>query len=123
MRRRVARFNRVATNRVQGLWAGLLPPWAMVVHQGRRSGRRYRTPVVAYRHGREFVVGLPYGEDSDWVQNLLAAGSATVRRAGRTLVLRDPHVVPRRAADGIPRRARWFIVPSRLVLVATVTAT
>jgi hypothetical protein len=45
--RRVARFNRAVNNPVQRQYAWLLPPWVIVCHRGRRSGRLYRTPVNA----------------------------------------------------------------------------
>jgi hypothetical protein len=90
--RRVARFNRVVTNPIQGTWAWLAPPWAVLVHRGRRSGRIYRTPVVASARGGELRVAILYGEGSDWVQNLLA-GSGEVVRRGRTHPLLDAHVV------------------------------
>ena len=38
--RRVARFNKRINNRIQGIYAWLLPPWAVILHEGRRSGRR-----------------------------------------------------------------------------------
>jgi deazaflavin-dependent oxidoreductase (nitroreductase family) len=89
--RGVARFNRVVTNRVQGTWAWLAPPWAVIVHRGRRSGRVYRTPVVASARRGRFRVAILYGERSDWVLNLLAGGGQVVRR-GRTYPLIDPRV-------------------------------
>ena len=49
--RPVAHFNRVANNRIQGVYAWLVPPWAVILHRGRRSGRAYRTPVLAFRDG------------------------------------------------------------------------
>ena len=41
--------NRVFTNPVMGTFAWLVPPLAVVHHRGRKSGRSYRTPVVAFR--------------------------------------------------------------------------
>ncbi len=61
--RRVAHFNRRVTNRIQGLYAWLLPPWAVIVHRGRRSGRNYRTPLFAFRRDRTIVIALLYGEE------------------------------------------------------------
>lgn len=92
-RRGLARFNKRVTNRVQGLWAPYLPPWAVIVHKGRKSGRTFRTPVLAYRSGRRLGVVLYYGEDSDWLRNVLAAGGASVVRAGKTVALTNPRVV------------------------------
>ena len=93
--RRVARFNRIVTNPIQGMWAWLAPPWAVIVHRGRRSGRVYRTPVVASVRSGRLRVAILYGERSDWVLNLLAGGGQVVR-AGRTWSLIDPRVVPGR---------------------------
>lgn len=91
--RGVARFNRAVVNPIQGIYAWLLPPWAVICHRGRRSGRLYRTPVVARRRRNTFAVAVLYGERSDWVRNLLAAGGGQVVRGGRTYELRAPRLV------------------------------
>jgi hypothetical protein len=44
----LARFNRHVTNPIQRMWAGWLPPFAILEHVGRRSGTPYRTPVNAF---------------------------------------------------------------------------
>jgi len=41
--RGVARFNKRVTKRIQGLYAWLVPPWAVILHRGRRSARSART--------------------------------------------------------------------------------
>jgi deazaflavin-dependent oxidoreductase (nitroreductase family) len=91
--RSLARFNKKVTNRVQGLWAPYLPPWAMIVHKGRRSGRVFQTPVVSARDAGRLEIVLWYGDRADWVRNVLAAGGAEVRRSGRTGRLTNPRVV------------------------------
>lgn len=91
--RGLARFNRAVTNRVQGVWAPYLPPWAVVMHRGRRSGRIHRTPVFGTRRGGRLVLAVMYGTQSDWVRNVLAAGGAQVVRAGRTLTVAEPRLV------------------------------
>jgi deazaflavin-dependent oxidoreductase (nitroreductase family) len=104
--RRLARFNRWITNPIQRQFAWLLPPWSVIVHRGRKSGRVYRTPVDAFRKGDTFAVVILYGERSDWVQNLLA-GDGQVVRGGRTYNLRDARVVSvKEAGDAISRPAR-----------------
>jgi deazaflavin-dependent oxidoreductase (nitroreductase family) len=95
--RAVATFNKHVNNRIQGLWAGALPPWLIVLHDGRRSGRAYRTPVLGFLDGDRLYVPLLYGEQSDWARNLLAAGGGRVRRRRRVHEVREPHIVP--AAD------------------------
>ena len=90
--RGLARFNRVVTNRIQGAYAWALPPWAVICHRGRRTGRAYRTPVVGFRRGGTFAVAVLYGEESDWVRNVLAGGGQVVR-AARTYELTEPRLV------------------------------
>ena len=43
--RTVARWNKVGLNRVTGRVAPWMPGFGVVAHAGRRSGRRYQTPV------------------------------------------------------------------------------
>jgi deazaflavin-dependent oxidoreductase (nitroreductase family) len=92
--RRLAAFNKVVTNPIQGAYAWLIPPWAVLIHRGRRSGRLYRTPVMARRHRDQLSVRVLYGPGSDWVRNLLAAGGGRVVRGGRTYPLSDVHLEP-----------------------------
>jgi deazaflavin-dependent oxidoreductase (nitroreductase family) len=88
--RRVARFNKLINNPIQGLYAWVLPPWALILHRGRRSGRPYRTPVLAFRRDRILIIALLYGEESDWLRNLRAGGGHVVRggQTFRIIVLR-----------------------------------
>ena len=90
--RRVARFNKLVNNRIQGLYAWLLPPWAVILHRGRRSGRQYRTPVLAFKRDRLLVIALLYGEESDWLRNLRAGGGQVIR-VGRTFSVDAPEVI------------------------------
>ena len=114
--RGLARFNKRVTNRVQGLWAPYLPPWAMIVHKGRKSGRTYRTPVLARRSGDRLEVVLFYGEHADWLRNVLAAGEAGVVRAGRTVTMHNPRV--HGSADAEVSAAVRRIAGRRKVLLA-----
>jgi deazaflavin-dependent oxidoreductase (nitroreductase family) len=116
--RAMARFNRVITNPIQGQWAGILPPWAVICHRGRRSGRAYRTPVLAFKRGRRLAIAVLYGEESDWVRNVLAGGAQVVR-AGRTYDLIAPEVLDADAAEGISRAGRAVGRVSGRVLVAS----
>lgn len=115
--RRIARFNRVVTNRIQGQYAWLLPPWAIVRHRGRRSGKAYRTPVTAFRRGQMLAIPVLYGERSDWIQNVLA-GEAQVIRAGRTYELGKPRLVNPRKEGYISPLGRLVGRASGKVLIA-----
>jgi deazaflavin-dependent oxidoreductase (nitroreductase family) len=101
------RVNRVFTNPVLGTIAWLVPPLAIVHHVGRKSGRRYRTPVVAIRRTSGFVIPLTYGRDVDWARNILHAGGCVLQRAGRQVKLRKPRIVGVDvAAPHLPAAAR-----------------
>lgn len=95
----VARFNRYVTNPIQRRWAGWLPPFAIIEHVGRKSGKAYRTPVNAFYttvDGKPGVaIVLTYGPDRDWLKNLDAAGGGKLRRSARTFAITDPRVVSR----------------------------
>ena len=64
-----------------------------MAHRGRRSGRPYRTPVLAFRLDDGYVVALFYGADRDWVRNVLAAGACTLQQGGRRVELTNPHLL------------------------------
>ena len=91
---RLARFNRRVPNRVIGRIAGRrLSPVAYMLHQGRKSGRQYRTPVMPLPLRDGFLVSLPYGAERDWVRNVVAAGRCTLLRGGRRFELTDPRLL------------------------------
>jgi deazaflavin-dependent oxidoreductase (nitroreductase family) len=109
-RRRLARFNRVFANRLIGRTVSTMPGFGAVLHQGRRSGDPYRTPVMVFRGGGGYVLALPYGVDSDWVRNVLAAGGCDLLTGGRAVRLVEPRV----SADGSDVPAPVRIVLKRL---------
>jgi len=67
--------------------------WQVIHHVGRSTGRAYRTPLEAVRADDEFIFTLVYGSRSDWVQNVLAAGTARLEIDGRTVDLVDPELI------------------------------
>jgi deazaflavin-dependent oxidoreductase (nitroreductase family) len=119
--RGLAQFNRAIINPIQGQYAWLLPPWAVICHRGRKSGALYRTPVNAYKRGDMLAVAVLYGEQSDWVRNVLAGGGQVVR-AGRTYELRDPRIVDPDSAESVPAAARMMARLSGRLLVARLGA-
>jgi deazaflavin-dependent oxidoreductase (nitroreductase family) len=72
--------------------SGLIPVWAVIVHTGRRSGRRYRTPIAIYPNGNEFVIPLPFGK-TDWCRNVMAASDTVIRWKGRDYHVGSAHLV------------------------------
>lgn len=90
--RRLARFNRVFGNRIVGRILPRVPGFGAIHHHGRKSGRDYRTPVKVFRSGDSYVVSLPYGADSDWVKNVLAAGNCVLATRGQRVRMVEPTV-------------------------------
>lgn len=89
------RVNRSLVNPRQMRTAGTAGAWASVVHHvGRRSGHAYETPVTAARTDDGFAIGLVYGRGVDWLQNVLAAGAATIDHDGVAHAVDRPEVVP-----------------------------
>jgi deazaflavin-dependent oxidoreductase (nitroreductase family) len=93
------RVNRVFTNPLMRTFAWFVPPLAVVHHVGRKSGRSYRTPVVAFASKQGFVIPMTYGRDVDWARNLVAAHGGEVEQRGRRVALRNPRIVDFGAAE------------------------
>lgn len=91
-RRGVARFNRRYANRVVGGVLSRLPGFGLVHHRGRRSGKQYRTPVKLFVSGSDYLISLPYGAESDWVRNVLAAGGGELTTRGQRERLQSPRL-------------------------------
>lgn len=91
----VRRFSRTVVNPRMLKTAGGPGAYAsLIVNAGRRTGRQYRTPVVAVPAGDGFVIALPYGTTSNWVRNVLASGSATLVTEGATYEVDRPEILP-----------------------------
>jgi len=104
------RVNRVVTNPILGTIAWVVPPLAVVHHVGRTSGRTYRTPVVAFKTAKGFVIPMTYGRDVDWGRNLVKAGGGEVEQMGRRFALRHPRIVDiKTAAPHLPGAVAAFL--------------
>lgn len=73
------------------------PIFSVVEHVGRRSGRRYETPVAARRVDGGFVISLAFGRQVDWHRNMVAAGGAKIRWRDREYEVSDPVIIDREA--------------------------
>ena len=99
--RTVGRWNKVGLNRVTRRIAPWLPGFGVVEHRGRRSGRRYRTPVNVFATEGGYRFALTYGPETDWVKNVLAAGGCELRTRGRTIRLVAPRLYHDERRHGI----------------------
>ena len=76
-------------------------PIAAVHHSGRRSGRHYATPVVAFPTRDGFIISLPYGSGTDWCRNVLVSSAASIRWQGVERTVLGPTVVGRPEASAL----------------------
>lgn len=90
----VAKVNKRVFNPLE-LKRGVRP---VLTHVGRSSGKTYRTPLDAHPVEGGYMFIVMYGSDSDWVQNVLAAGSATLAKDGDELELGSPRLISKEAA-------------------------
>jgi hypothetical protein len=65
--------------------------------------------VNVFRASNGFIIALTYSSESEWVKNVLAAGSCELQTLGRKYQLVAPNVV----LDSTRRR---FPVPVRVIL-------
>lgn len=72
-------------------------------HVGRSSGETFRTPLDAHPVDSGYIFILMYGSDSDWVKNVLAAGSANLHIDGTEIQLTSPRLVTEKEA--------WRLLP------------
>ena len=63
-------------------------------HTGRTTGLVHETPLTIHPSDDGFVIGLVYGDRTQWLKNVLAAGRAEVVREGVTYEVDRPQVVP-----------------------------
>jgi deazaflavin-dependent oxidoreductase (nitroreductase family) len=113
--RALGRFNVRVTNPVLGRVVQRLPGFGHLEHLGRRTGRRHRTPVLAFRHDDRITIAATYGADSDWVRNVVAAGGGWFVRGHRRWRLTEPRVYRDPRRRGVP----WFVrVPLSLIRAA-----
>jgi hypothetical protein len=86
----------------------LLPLYAVLRHTGRKSGKQYAIPIVAFPSADGFVIPLPFGDATQWVRNLFAAHGG-IRWRAREYPIDQPELVDLDDAvvtDAVPRLLR-----------------
>jgi deazaflavin-dependent oxidoreductase (nitroreductase family) len=94
--------------------AGWMPGFGILAYTGRKSGRRYRTPLNVFRRGNQFVFALTYGSEVNWVQNVLAAGGCELRTRGRDIRLVEPELLVDPAGRLVSLPVRLFMRLNRV---------
>src|SRR6266576_2850148 len=69
-------------------------PMAQIHHVGRRSGKAYVTPTSAHVRGDVLLIGLTFGNQSDWSRNVRPAAGCTVRLGATPIVPSAPSWSP-----------------------------
>ncbi len=109
MPRGVAEFNKRVTNPVARTITPWLPSLGTLEHVGRKSGKRYRTPLLVFRTHDGYAILIGYGLQTDWLKNVLAGGPTLLRKRGRAIALVNPQVVSKaEAAALVVPRSRLF---------------
>jgi len=62
-------------------------PFSLIEHVGRKTGKRYETPIIVAPVDAGFVAELTYGPNVAWYQNARAAGGCVVRYHGRPFTI------------------------------------
>jgi deazaflavin-dependent oxidoreductase (nitroreductase family) len=108
--RAVAKLNRIGFNRLSARFAGRIPPFAIVHHTGRKSGKAFATPIMVFHKGDRWIFALTYGPETDWVKNVIAAGGCWVEYGRKRVDLRDPKLVDAEVArEAIPAPIRRIL--------------
>lgn len=107
----LARFNRVATNKIARPFARHLPLFGVLRHAGRKTGRIYETPVNVFRDNDHILVALTYGNDVDWLKNTRAADRSEFVIGGEILVVGSPTILvePKDDVSAVPGAIRLML--------------
>jgi deazaflavin-dependent oxidoreductase (nitroreductase family) len=119
----IAKFNKHVTNRFFLVFAGRMPPFAIMNHTGRSSGQGYKTPVLAFPTETGFVFALTYGRGVDWVRNLVASGRGSLEYKGEEMPLCEVRLGKYADMKGMfplwIRLSLWFISLEDCLLAET----
>ncbi len=102
----------VPLRRIAGTrWGAWYFSLSALKHIGRSSGREFVTPLSAYPFGDGFVLALAYPpEQTDWYQNVLAAGKCSLTYKGLEYALERPEPIAiSQALSAYPLLVRPFI--------------
>lgn len=124
--RAVANFNRRVTNPVARSLTPWLPCLGTLEHTGRKSGRRYRTPLLVFTTQNGFIILIGYGPETDWLRNVLAGGPTVLHKRGKAVALANPRIVEKTEAAPLitpaPRLFYRLFPYNEAALVLTKTA-
>lgn len=87
-------FNKFIFNHLTLLFAGSnIGPFSKLIHEGRKSGKTFLTPVVATYVGDVVIIPLSYGDQVDWLKNILVAGGCDIVFRKKRMTMTQPEVI------------------------------
>ena len=97
-------MNKYTTNRIMTHIAGKkFGHFAILSHTGRKTGKVYKTPIIAEPVENGFVIALTYGKKVDWLANVLAKGSGSLYWKEKEYTLSKPEFVDQKTGlDAFP---------------------
>jgi deazaflavin-dependent oxidoreductase (nitroreductase family) len=123
---RVRVMNKYATNKLLIHICGKrFGHFSILTHTGRRTGKRYRTPIIAEPVENGFVIALTYGRKVDWAANILAQGGGSLLWKEAEYCLRNPEFIDKEIgsrAFPVFIRAAFRVVGIRDFLRLTVSS-
>lgn len=91
---RIRVINKYVTNKVLIYLCGRsFGHFAILTHEGRKSGRLYRIPIIAEPFQEGFVIALTYGKKVDWYENVRARGGCLLRWKNQDYALHSPEFI------------------------------
>lgn len=95
----IRHFNKYIFNHITLTFAGTgFGPFSVVRHIGRHSSRIYHTPVLASYSGETVIIPLSYGENVDWLRNIMAKGGCEIRWQSKWIRVGNPEVLDAESA-------------------------
>lgn len=112
-------FNKYVTNKILIHIAGRdFGHFAILTHEGRKSGKQYRIPVIAEPLENGFVIAMTYGKKVDWYENIKAKGGGWLYWKHKDFTLTNPQFIdagtalaafPRRLQPVLRRKVEYFL--------------
>ncbi|HET8777555.1 MAG TPA: nitroreductase family deazaflavin-dependent oxidoreductase [Candidatus Limnocylindria bacterium] len=102
-------FTTRLVNPITRRFADRLPGFGIISYRGRKSGKRYDTPMNVFHVDDDWIFALTYGSDVQWVKNVLASGQADLETRGRTIHLTEPEVFVDPSRHLMPGPVRFFL--------------
>jgi deazaflavin-dependent oxidoreductase (nitroreductase family) len=113
-------LNKYVTNKILIHIAGRdFGHFAILTHEGRKSGKSYRIPIIAEPLGNGFVIALTYGKKVDWYENVAAKGRCSLHWKHKDYALVNPRFIdadtalaafPRRLQSVLRKRVEYFLM-------------